>query len=103
MPKLGIMIETKEAYENLEAFKDVDYISIGSNDLGQSLYNMNREDIKDFKVYTEKLIDSVINIIQFAEKYEIPCTVCGGLSANKYSIKRLLDIGAKSFGVPISL
>lgn len=102
IPPIGIMLETKEAYQQLNQFKHVDFISIGSNDLGEALFNIKRDQITDFNSYVDLMSKPIKDIIEFSNKNEIPCTVCGGIAANKYGIMRLLELGATKFGVPSS-
>ncbi len=100
IPPIGIMLETKEAYEALESFKVVDFISIGSNDLGEALFHVKRDYIKDFNEYVDLMAKPIKKINDFSKKHQIACTVCGGIAANSYGIKRLLELGVTSFGVP---
>ena len=66
IPPIGITLETKKALENLTDYKDVDFISIGTNDLALDLYNIKRENIIDYlDNYLDDLLINIKRIVDF--------------------------------------
>ena len=45
IPKIGMMLETKEALKNILDFRNTDFISLGTNDLTSELYHISREEM----------------------------------------------------------
>lgn len=100
--KLGIMMETLEAFENINDFKIVDFISIGTNDLGSELCMTNRDQIVDYKLHTRSLIEPIKLISKFSKRHQIPYSICGDLASNPNSFNKLLRSQETSFSFPES-
>jgi phosphotransferase system enzyme I (PtsI) len=101
LPPIGVMIETKEAFEHLSDFSKVGFISIGSNDLGSNLFGFDRTKPIDFELYVEKLIDAIYDIVSFAKDKRVPCTICGDIASHKAGFKALLGISATDFSITL--
>lgn len=98
--KFGIMLETKEAYQNIETFKDVDFISIGTNDLTNELYGFKREESKDkFNEYKEDLYHKLVKVVDFTTKENICLSICGEIASIPEATRALLEIGIRNFSV----
>lgn len=99
VPNLGIMVETKEALYNIKEYKEVDFVSIGTNDLAKELFNINRE--QSFN--EEKIIDQLLNEVSFIKEvlddYKIPYLYCGDIVSTKYGLIKLLEKGELSFSI----
>lgn len=100
IPQLGIMLETKEAYENLEAFKEVAFMSIGTNDLSKELLNIDRDQVIDYDSYTNQMIKPIQTITNFCRRYGIEYTLCGDLASNQQALFKLLNHQEKHFSMP---
>lgn len=98
--EIGMMLETKEAMENINDFKDVDFISIGTNDLVLSIYHINR-DIQDVKMqqYLKDLAGKIKNVVEFCEENKIDLSICGELAAIPQALNTFIKIGVKNFCV----
>lgn len=99
IPKLGIMLETKEALNNISKFGDVDYISVGTNDLIKELYKIDREQLTNSENYTKKIINELKNVKSFSLKNNIPYLYCGDLVSTKAGLIKLLNKGEKDFSI----
>lgn len=99
IPKLGIMLETKEALNNISKFGDVDYISVGTNDLIKELYKIDREQLTNSENYTKKIINELKNVKSFSLENNIPYLYCGDLVSTKTGLIKLLNKGEKDFSI----
>lgn len=97
--EIGIMLETKKALENIKLFKDVDFISIGTNDLVDQLYGIKRDSLTDYKLYIDKLIDDIKPVLEFSNENNIELCVCGAIAGVPNGLKRLIELGIKSYSV----
>jgi len=101
--KIGMMLETKEALNHLEDFKDVDFISLGTNDLTHELYNIERNQVSNYKVYIDSLMDELKKVVEHCKKYNIELSICGEIAGISEVTSKLLDIGIRNFSVSPSL
>ncbi len=95
----GIMIEVPSVLFLLEEFnKVVDFYSIGTNDLSQYLFAIDRTH-KTLKIdpYSNALFDALSLVISKSSK---PVSICGELASDKGAIERLLNIGFEALSVP---
>lgn len=103
IPPIGITLETKKALENLSDFKNVDFISIGTNDLSKDLYNISREDVIDkLDTYIDDLILKIKVVVDFCNKQKIDLCVCGEIASIYQVIIKLFRIGIKSISASTS-
>jgi phosphoenolpyruvate-protein phosphotransferase (PTS system enzyme I) len=102
-PQIGAMIEVPSAVFLLDRIlKDVDFISIGSNDLVQYTMVADREDLqvsKYFKKGNDVIITIIKTVIQKAKEAGIECGLCGELAGNTYYTDKLLKAGLRNFSV----
>ncbi|MDE7263665.1 MAG: hypothetical protein K2N64_03270 [Anaeroplasmataceae bacterium] len=98
--QFGIMLETKEAMEHIDTFTDVDFISIGTNDLVHSIYHIHREDqTLELKAYLDDLIGNLKKVVDFCGKNSISLSICGELAAIGPALREFIKIGVRSFSV----
>lgn len=98
-PKLGIMLETKAALNNISDFQEVDFINVGTNDLIKDLYKIDREQLANSEKYTQKIIKELKNVKIFSLENNIPCFYCGDLVSTKSGLLKLLHKGEKRFSI----
>lgn len=104
VPKIGMMLETREALNNILEFKNVDFISIGTNDLTHDVYHVNRDDALDlFDNYIEDLIEKLKVVVRFCKESNIYLSVCGELASIKEAALRFYEIGIKNLSVSPSM
>ncbi len=103
VPKLGIMIETPAAaLESDMLAKEVDFFSIGTNDLSAYVYACDRDDKRMADIITTdksalwKLIKMVCDN---AHEEGITVSACGELAAEKEYIDELLALGLDSVSI----
>lgn len=102
IPEQGVVIETPAAAMVADMIAPkVDFISIGTNDLSQFLYAVDRMNAYiDVKDYSDEAMKRMIkNIIKAGEEAGIPIGLCGDLSSNKETLRWVLDAGIKGLSV----
>nr|WP_319487797.1 phosphoenolpyruvate--protein phosphotransferase [uncultured Caproiciproducens sp.] len=101
--KTGMMIEIPSAALIAEEFaKQVDFFSIGTNDLTQYTLAVDRMNESISALYNP-LHPAVLRLIQMtisaAHASKIPCCMCGELASNEQAIPLLLKYGLDEFSV----
>ena len=101
--KIGIMIEIPSAAIISDHFaKEVDFFSIGTNDLTQYTLAVDRGNEKVQNLFNS-LDPSVLRLIRMvienAKAHNIPVTVCGEMSSNPIEFLALLIIGIRKFSL----
>jgi phosphoenolpyruvate-protein phosphotransferase (PTS system enzyme I) len=99
-PGLGIMVEVPGAAIAIDLF-DVDFLSIGSNDLVQYVTATSR-DGRDAALQ-DPLQPAVLRlmsaVVEHADRRRIPVSLCGDMAADPRCIPALLDIGLRRLSV----
>ena len=94
----GIMIEVPSVLFLLESFNDVvDFYSIGTNDLTQYLFAIERTHPLLKADELSPVVFSVIETIM--HKAKKPVSLCGELAGNKNAIPKLLNLGLETLSV----
>ena len=105
LPRLGAMIETPAAAFSIPTLKkQVDFFSIGSNDLTQYTMAAGREN----PLVAEYFMDDHPVILQFielviSESGDLPVSLCGELVGRIDVIPKLLKTGLRSLSVSAAL
>lgn len=99
----GMMIEIPSAALTAEEFaKQVDFFSIGTNDLTQYTLAVDRMNESISDLYNP-LHPAVLRLIQMtiaaAHETGIPCCLCGELASNEQAIPLLMEYGLDEFSV----
>jgi len=96
--RFGIMIEVPSVLFLLESFNDVvDFYSIGTNDLTQYLFAIERtHSLLKADELSPVVFSAIETILNKATK---PVSICGELAANKHAIPKLLNLGMDTFSV----
>ena len=94
----GIMIEVPSVLFLIDAFNEVvDFYSIGTNDLTQYLFAIERtHPTLKTEELSSVIFDAIAMIMESAAK---PVSICGELAANKQAVPRLLEIGIETLSV----
>lgn len=98
----GIMLETKDALDNLNDFKDVSFISVGTNDLVSELYGIDRLKQLDDLSYLDDLILRLSKVVIFCNEYGIKLSICGEIAGIEAVIYKLMEIGFTNFSVNVN-
>ncbi|HAH70992.1 MAG TPA: phosphoenolpyruvate-protein phosphotransferase PtsP [Succinivibrionaceae bacterium] len=97
MPKFGVMLEVPSvAYMMDELIKEVDFFSIGSNDLIQYLLAVDRGNPKVARfldTFHPAVIRCLYYLCQKAGQAHKPIAVCGEIAANPLGALMLLSLG----------
>jgi phosphotransferase system enzyme I (PtsI) len=101
--ELGAMFEVPSAcLQAKPIFKLVDFGSIGSNDLIQYLFAVDRNNEQvsaDFNPEHPVLWEILKNLAQVAAECGKPLSICGEMAGREGLVERLLDIGIHSLSV----
>lgn len=101
--KIGAMIEVPAAALSAEAFaRQLDFLSIGTNDLIQYTLALDRVDDEVSYLYNP-LNPAVLQLIQMSinagKKARIPVSLCGEMASNPQYTRLLLGMGLEYFSV----
>ncbi|HVX16211.1 MAG TPA: phosphoenolpyruvate--protein phosphotransferase [Pirellulales bacterium] len=104
--RVGMMVEVPSAVILIDHFvSEVDFLSIGTNDLIQYTLAVDRSNKEVASLYTAsdpavlKLIDMAVNA---ARRRQIPVNLCGQMSGNSLYTMLLIGLGLRQFSVPPS-
>ena len=104
--QVGIMVETAAASLMADAFaKEVDFFSIGTNDLTQYTMSVDRGNDKVSYLYSPlnpAVLRSIRNIIQCGRKENIMVGMCGEAASDPMMIPLLLAFGLNEFSMSAS-
>lgn len=99
----GIMLEVPSMVEQVEALpKDVDFISLGTNDLFQFFYASDRTNplLSDrYDVLSTPFLRYLERVHALCKKRKIPVNVCGEMAGNPLEAIALLALGFRSLSV----
>ena len=96
--QFGIMIEVPSVLFLIESFNEVvDFYSIGTNDLTQYLFAIERtHPTLKTDALSPVIFDAIETIVTKATK---PVSICGELAANQDAIPKLLNLGIETLSV----
>ena len=101
--KIGALIEVPAAALIADKLaKYVDFFSIGSNDLVQYTLACDRNNDKVGYLYNPihaSVLKLMKNVIDVADKYNLPVTICGEMAGRLYYTPVLLGLGLKSLSM----
>jgi len=100
---LGIMVETPAAVAMADQFaREVEFFSIGTNDLIQYTMAVDRGNSKIAHLY-QHLQPSILRLLRLtveaARKRKIPVSVCGEMAGDPLSVPILIGLGIDEFSV----
>ena len=101
--KLGIMIEVPSAaIMTRELAAEVDFISIGTNDLIQYMMAVDRGNDLVSNLYQEfspVIIRTIYHIVQEAKLQKVPVSLCGEMAADTLAIPLLVGLGLETLSI----
>ncbi len=106
--KIGIMIEVPAAAIKVNDFaKEVDFLSIGTNDLIQYLMAVDRGNDLVSDLYQEfhpAVIYTLHHIVKEAAKTKTPVSICGEMAADTLAIPLLVGLGMNALSMsPVTI
>ncbi|HHW4678368.1 MAG TPA: phosphoenolpyruvate--protein phosphotransferase [Xylella sp.] len=100
---LGAMLEVPAAAIALNSFiKEVDFLSIGSNDLVQYLLAADRNNAAINEIYSPLhpgVLTLLAQIIVTASTHATPVSICGEIAGNPHYVPMLLALGLTEFSL----
>ena len=99
VPLIGMMLETQSALINLDEFKSVDFISVGTNDLTSELFNISRDNVFLYEELYDNLLDVLKSVISFCNKNNIYLSVCGELIGKTEFAKKCIAAGLRNISI----
>ena len=105
---VGMMVEVPAAVVMIDRFvEEVDFISIGTNDLTQytlAVDRGNKDVVGLYNTADPAVLRLILRSIEAADEKKIPVNVCGQISGNPIYTMLLLGMGLRGFSVvPASL
>lgn len=103
---VGMMVEVPAAVTMIDVFiKEIDFISIGTNDLIQYALAVDRSN-KDVSHLYQACDPAVLRLIDItlkaARQANVPANICGQMSGTPHYALQLLGMGLRSLSVPPS-
>jgi phosphotransferase system enzyme I (PtsI) len=99
---VGVMIETPSAMMMLNQLKNVDFFSIGTNDLTQFLFALDRENYR-LEAYRDVslplLIYCIQNIVSQCNAFRKEVIICGEIASNPEAVPLLIGAGIRALSV----
>jgi phosphoenolpyruvate-protein kinase (PTS system EI component) len=100
LPQLGAMIETREAAANVgELARELDFLSLGTNDLTQSILGLDRESSGTAPAAHPAVLRLIEATIRAGQAAGIPVEVCGEAASDPATIPLLVGLGADELSV----
>jgi phosphotransferase system enzyme I (PtsI) len=103
---VGIMVETPAAVMMLDAFiKEVDFVSVGTNDLIQYTLAVDRGNKEVAELYNAcdpAVLRLLRQALEIADRAGVPANVCGQMSGSVMFTQLLLGLGLRQLSVPAS-
>jgi len=97
---IGAMVETKSILYNLrELAEEVEFFSIGTNDLAYFLLGSDRKEDSIIHHYHPKMFKAIRKIVKAGQEKNIPVTLCGEMGADPYALLGLAAVGIRSVSV----
>jgi len=102
-PKVGIVIEVPSAiYQIRSIAKRVDFLTIGSNDLTQYLFAVDRNNTRVSYLYNAlhpAILLAIMEICEAGKNEKIPVHICGEIAGNPLATIVLLAMGVSALSM----
>ena len=103
LPKIGIVIEVPSAlYQVRSIAKKVDFLTIGSNDLTQYMFAVDRNNTRVSYLYNAlhpAVILAIMHICEAGKKEKVPVHICGEVAGNPLATIILLAMGVSALSM----
>jgi phosphotransferase system enzyme I (PtsP) len=102
--KLGVMIEVPSLIWQLDMLlRDIDFVSVGSNDLMQYLYAADRNNARvntRYDTLSGPLLSALSWINERCRAARVPLSVCGDMASRPLDAMALIGLGIDSLSMP---
>jgi len=106
-PEFGVMIEIPAAAIILDSLlSEIDFVSIGTNDLVQytlAVDRINQYVSELYEPFHPAVLRLINLVVQTAHKKGKPVSVCGEMASDPYAIPVLVGLGVDMLSVPIKM
>ncbi|HET7243866.1 MAG TPA: putative PEP-binding protein, partial [Streptosporangiaceae bacterium] len=102
-PRLGIMVELAATAAAAETFApDVDFFSIGTNDLAGQVLGLDRRDptARPALAADPRVLGLIAHVAEMGRRAGIGVSVCGDAAADPQVLPLLIGLGVDTFSVP---
>lgn len=105
-PRIGAMVEVPSAVLMIEEIaKEVDFLSLGTNDLVQYLLAVDRDNeaVADwFRTLHPAVLRAIKTVFKSAENNDIPIIVCGEMAGSPFYAPILIGLGATDLSMNVN-
>ncbi|MFL5870932.1 MAG: putative PEP-binding protein [Solirubrobacterales bacterium] len=99
-PALGAMIETREAAVLAQRIaREVDFLSVGTNDLSASVLGTDRSAASAVAVHDPELLRLLAQVARAGARMGIPVEVCGEMASDPLMVPLLVGMGVNELSV----
>lgn len=102
-PPVGIMVEVPSAISQLVSWREqLDFISIGSNDLSQYLLALDRNNPRVAASYDHvhpAVLHEIARVIDIAQEIDLPLSLCGEMSSDPIAVVLLVGMGVRTLSM----
>jgi len=102
-PRIGVMVEVPAAISQLPLWREqIDFISIGSNDLSQYLLAVDRNNPRvaaAYDYFNPAVIREIKRIADIARDLDLPVSVCGEMSSDPAAAILLIGMGIRTLSM----
>lgn len=100
---LGVMVEVPSIIWQLdEVLPEVDFVSVGSNDLAQYLFASDRAEnslVQRYDLLSPVFLRVLREIVEKCERHHLPVTLCGEMAGDPLEAMALIGIGFRSISM----
>lgn len=105
-PDIGVMIEVPAAISQIHFWrKQIDFVSIGSNDLSQYLLALDRDNPRVASRYDHvhpAVLLEIARIVKECARWEIPVSLCGEMASDVEAVVLLMGLGVRTLSMSAS-
>ena len=99
-PRIGAMIETTAGVDASRAIaSEVDFLSIGTNDLTHSTLNADRFSPQAARTHNPRVLRAIATVVQAAKLAQVPIEVCGEAASDPIGAPLLIGSGVDEISV----
>ncbi len=101
--KIGIMVETPAAAIQIKEFcREVDFVSLGTNDLIQYLLAVDRGNVRVSQYYIPShpaVLRAIRDVVRACSQAEVDCSICGEMAGQPLYTMFLLGVGLRTLSM----
>jgi phosphotransferase system enzyme I (PtsI)/phosphotransferase system enzyme I (PtsP) len=102
-PRVGVMVEVPAAISQLPLWREqIDFISIGTNDLSQYLLAVDRNNARvaaSYDHFNPAVVREIARIADISKQLDLPVSVCGEMSSDPGAAILLIAMGIRTLSM----